>query len=69
MRKLFLSVVVLVLCIAILSSGPRNSARTFNADDYKAKVLKDVESMAKQTQVMVDTVFSVGDLGFGESDS
>ncbi len=69
MRKLFLSVLVPVIGVALLTSGPRNSARTFNADDYKAQVLKDVESMAKQTQVMVDTVFSFSELGFEEFES
>src|SRR5207237_7258992 len=34
--------------------------------DYKAQVVKDVEAMAKQIQVMVDTVFSFGELGFQE---
>lgn len=66
MRKLFLSVVVFVICVAILTTGPQNSARSFNADDYKVQVVKDVESMAKQTQVMVDTVFSFAELGFEE---
>lgn len=66
MRKLFLSVVVFVIAFAMLTAGPNNAARTFNADDYKAQVIKDVESMAKQTQVMVDTVFSFGELGFEE---
>jgi aminobenzoyl-glutamate utilization protein B len=40
--------------------------QTAASQDYKAQVIKDVEAMAKQTQVMVDTVFSFGELGFQE---
>src|SRR5262249_49172050 len=35
-------------------------------DDYKSQVSADVASMAKQSQVMVDMVFSYGELGFQE---
>ena len=34
--------------------------------DYKSLVVKDVDSMTKEAQVMVDTVFSFGELGFQE---
>ena len=34
--------------------------------NYKAKVRDDVEAMRKQTQVMIDMVFSFGELGFQE---
>lgn len=36
------------------------------ATDYKAQVVKDVEARSKQTQVMIDMVFSFGELGFHE---
>jgi aminobenzoyl-glutamate utilization protein B len=36
------------------------------AQAYKAQLGKDVDAMAKETQVMVDTVFSFGELGFQE---
>jgi len=36
------------------------------AQSYKAQVVKDVDGMAKETQVMVDMVFSFGELGFQE---
>ena len=35
-------------------------------NDYKATVIADVNAMAKQSQVMVDMVFSFGELGFQE---
>jgi aminobenzoyl-glutamate utilization protein B len=40
--------------------------QTDPAPGYKAQVLKDVEAMKKQTQVMIDMVFSYGELGFQE---
>jgi aminobenzoyl-glutamate utilization protein B len=36
------------------------------AADLKAQAVKDVEAMKKQTQVMVDMLFSFGELGFQE---
>jgi aminobenzoyl-glutamate utilization protein B len=36
------------------------------AQSYKTQLAKDVDGMAKETQVMVDTVFSFGELGFQE---
>lgn len=41
-------------------------AQTGPAADYKAQVRAEVEGMKKQTQVMIDTVFSFGELGFQE---
>jgi aminobenzoyl-glutamate utilization protein B len=35
-------------------------------ETYKAEVVREVEGMKKQTQVMIDTVFSYGELGFQE---
>jgi len=34
--------------------------------DAKAQIAADVEAMQKQTQVMIDMVFSFGELGFHE---
>jgi aminobenzoyl-glutamate utilization protein B len=41
-------------------------AQTEPLTDFKAQVVDDVESLRKQTQVMVDTVFSFAELGFQE---
>ena len=61
-------VAFVVLCLALLISAlPKPVAYSSLAnDDYKAQVVRDVDSMAKQTQVMIDTVFSFGELGFQE---
>lgn len=68
MRKLYFRVVVIGLCLAALLSAPFPSAETRSSliEDYKAQVAADVASMAKQSQVMVDMVFSFGELGFQE---
>ncbi|HEX5835721.1 MAG TPA: amidohydrolase [Pyrinomonadaceae bacterium] len=68
MRKLYFRVVVVGLCFAALLVTPFPSAatRTSLIEDYKAQVAADVASMAKQSQVMVDMVFSFGELGFQE---
>lgn len=68
MRKLLIRVVVFLLCLAALSAGSQQSADThFSAvNEYKIQVAADVEKMAKQSQVMVDMVFSFGELGFQE---
>ena len=56
MTKLLASIFILALLIN--SSPPVN--------DYKAQVVKDIAGMSKQAQVMVDMVFSFGELGFQE---
>ena len=68
MRKLYFRVVVVGLCLAALLATPfpSTATRTSLIDDYKAQVAADVASMAKQSQVMVDMVFSFGELGFQE---
>src|SRR5262249_4408115 len=50
-----------VLCLTLVSFVHAQPAQ-----DYKAQVVKDVDAMVKQTQVMVDMVFSFGELGFQE---
>ena len=68
MRRLLFRVIVVVLCLTTLLAGSQEPASThFSAsEDYKKQVVADVEKMAKQSQVMVDMVFSFGELGFQE---
>jgi aminobenzoyl-glutamate utilization protein B len=57
------TVILIVLClITFLAAYPPAST----SNDYKKQVADDVEKMAKQSQVMVDMVFSFGELGFHE---
>jgi aminobenzoyl-glutamate utilization protein B len=56
--RLFLFRVVLIALFVRPQPSPIN--------DYKAVVAADVNAMAKQSQVMVDMVFSFGELGFQE---
>ena len=37
-----------------------------SSEEYKAQAARDVDAMAKEAQVMVDMVFSFGELGFQE---
>ena len=64
MSKLLFRVVVVVLCLTALLSAAQPSASLSN--NYKKQVVDDVDAMAKQSQVMVDMVFSFGELGFHE---
>ena len=64
MRRLLFRVVIVVLCLISLLAGYQQPVST--ANDYKKLVAEDVEGMAKQSQVMVDMVFSFGELGFHE---
>lgn len=67
MRRLLFRVVLVVLCLTSLLAGYQPPALTGpTANDLKAQAVKDVEAMAKQSQVMVDMVFSFGELGFQE---
>ena len=68
MHKLYFRVVVVALCLAALlvAPFPTTATRSSLNEDYKAQVVADVASMAKQSQVMVDMVFSFGELGFQE---
>jgi aminobenzoyl-glutamate utilization protein B len=52
------------LCLVSLLAGFQQPVSTSN--DLKKLVVDDVEAMAKQSQVMVDMVFSFGELGFQE---
>jgi len=59
---------VSVLCLTVIASVlPRSApAQSDQTQEYKAQVVKDVEAMSKDTQVMIDMVFSFGELGFQE---
>lgn len=57
---------LLAVALALSLAIPVRSQSPDVVEGYKTQVLKDVDSMAKQTQVMVDTVFSFGELGFQE---
>jgi len=54
--------IAFILCLSMLAVGSQPSP----INDYKAAVIADVNAMAKQSQVMVDMVFSFGELGFQE---
>lgn len=56
----------LVLLLSGLAFATGLSAQSEIAADYKTQVVRDVEAMKKQTQVMIDMVFSFGELGFHE---
>src|SRR6187455_460627 len=67
MRKLLFRVVVVLLCLTALLAGYQPAfTSSAPADDYKTDAIADVAAMAKQSQVMVDMVFSFGELGFQE---
>jgi len=68
MSRLLFRVVGVALCLTSLLAGYQPPALTHftPSEDYKKQVIKDVEAMAKQSQVMVDMVFSFGELGFQE---
>lgn len=79
MRRLS-QVAVVMLCLSVIAhsqpapqsdrpqSAPTQTtaAQSDRVQEYKALVVKDVEAMAKETQVMIDKVFSFGELGFQE---
>lgn len=63
MRSLIRLFVVALSCVALVG---RAFAQPDPTSDYKTRVVQDVDSMKKQTQVMIDTVFSFAELGFQE---
>jgi aminobenzoyl-glutamate utilization protein B len=54
---------LVLLSLGLLLPGYAQSDRT---ETYKTELLSSVEAMKKQTQVMVDMVFSLGELGYQE---
>ena len=61
-----LAVLTLALPVLILAAANADPAKAKQAAAYKAAVLKEIDGMAVRTQIMVDTVFSFGELGFQE---
>jgi aminobenzoyl-glutamate utilization protein B len=67
MRPFLFSLATVLLCLSLLSTNLTTTVASINAaDDYKAAVVSDIEAMSKKTQVMIDSVFSFGELGFQE---
>ena len=70
MRRPTTTVAVILASALLVLSLPKErtgaSAHTDRIEEYKAQAARDVDSMAKQAQVMVDMVFSFGELGFQE---
>src|ERR1019366_161037 len=64
MRKLLLKLVPMFL-IAVAAAA-QNRISPGKAGSMKADLAGQVEAMKKQAQVMVDSVFSFGELGFQE---
>ncbi len=56
-----------VLACALLCAGA--SAQVQPVDAYKERIVRDVEAMRKQTQVINDVLFSFGELGFQEHET
>src|SRR3954470_22704946 len=54
------------LLFALMSAGPILAQSTTKTDALKADLLGGIDGMKKQTQVMVDQMFSFGELGFQE---
>lgn len=63
MRQFFIGMTFIFLCAALPMAGHSQNDR---AAAYKDQVVKDVDGMAKQAQVMVDSIFSFAELGFQE---
>ncbi len=61
-----LKFVLALLPLALLAAPPVDIAKAKKEAAFKAALAKEIDSMQKQTQVMVDTVFSFGELGFQE---
>ena len=65
MRRLFLFILFAVVCFA--QSKPDAGGPNINRETaIKADLAGQIDAMKKQNQVMVDTVFSFGELGFQE---
>jgi aminobenzoyl-glutamate utilization protein B len=56
----------LFIIIVCLPLAPFVTAQADGSARFKAQVKEDVEAMRKRTQVMIDMVFSFGELGFQE---
>src|SRR5437764_8984559 len=49
-----------------LAGAAVNAAKPKKEAPYKAVLIQEIDAMADRTQIMVDTVFSFGELGFQE---
>ncbi len=63
MRTTFRCLLLILLCSCLRLPV---AAQSKPIEDYKAQLVRDIDAMQKQTQVMVDTLFSFGELGFQE---
>ena len=63
MRRLLVMTIGVMLCLAIAWPAHPQSDQ---AQALKTQVIGDIDAMAKQSQVMVDMVFSFAELGFQE---
>jgi aminobenzoyl-glutamate utilization protein B len=57
---------LIALVLACLSLPAASLAQAQSVDAYKERLLRDVEAMERQTQVINDMLFSFGELGFQE---
>ncbi len=62
----FSGLAVLVAFVSLVAGSGPALAQADPAPGYKQRVATDVEAMRKQTQVMIDMVFSFAELGFQE---
>ena len=65
------TLIIAIIAVAVLASGVRShrhasASSHASSEDYKTQAARDVDAMAKEAQVMVDMVFSFGELGFQE---
>ena len=70
MRRVW-TLAAIVSCLALANVLPNRgnanlTSQSARTDEYKDQAIRDIDSMAKQAQVMVDMVFSFGELGFQE---
>src|SRR5262249_8948953 len=65
MRRLSFASCLAPSCF-LFFAGVLQCAEPESSTRFKNEVVQDVESMAKRTQVMIDMVFSFGELGFQE---
>jgi aminobenzoyl-glutamate utilization protein B len=68
-HRIALAIVMLSLCWTLLPGTPAAAQVRVPAEResaFKAEIISQIDAMQKQAQVMVDTVFSFGELGFQE---
>jgi aminobenzoyl-glutamate utilization protein B len=66
-RTVIIAIIAVVALAGEMPSHRRADASSqATSEGYKAQAIRDVDAMAKQAQVMVDMIFSFGELGFQE---